>query len=237
MVQGTFLLNSPDGRVDFLKYKAETTEVDTKYLVQGSTVFGVMQYENNASGILYDINGDGILDVRHDSLFLPFWGLSESTYTKISKNNNLLQFMDYGFKMFNDDAGPAAAVNKFLSDLSAHIDISINNRDLFYGMLEYYNFVDDPVLALMLISELGIRCEERFGTVHPLIFLHMAESLINLSNYDLAIKFIDEILSTNPNFVPAKVYSWQLEKNPTVKQRKYNELKASHPNHWIVKGI
>jgi hypothetical protein len=239
LTQGMSFIESPDGRVDFLKYKAETSDIDTKFLVQGSTVFGVMQHQNNNTTFLYDITGDGILDVSFDNLFLPFSALSKSQNTKISRNNNLLIYMDNGLKMFNDNAGPYApgVNNKYLSDYSSNTGISINNRDLFYGILQYYNFARNPTLALMIISEIGIRYEERFGTIHPLILLHTAESLINLNLHDHAIEYIDAILSTNPDFIPAKVYSWQLEKNSAIKQRKYTELKTNYPNHWIVKQI
>ena len=236
-VQGAFAINSPDGRVDFLKYRAVTTEIDTKFLVQGSTVFGVMQSENNVTSFLYDINGDGIIDIIRDSFFLPFWVLTESQYTNISTNNNLLELFDNSLRMFNDDAGPSATGVNILSDFSSNMGISVNNRDLFYGMLQYYLFARDPDLALMIISELGKSYERRFGGMHPLIYLHIAESLINMNLNEYAIEYINELLLIQPDFVPAKVYSWQLEEDPAVKQRKYNELKRDHPNHWIVRQI
>jgi hypothetical protein len=239
LTYGTFFIDSPDGRLDFLKYKAETSDIDTKFLVQGSTVFGVMQYVNNTTVFLYDITGDGILDVSFDNLFLPFSVLTKSPYTKISENNNLQHFLDNGLRIFNNDAGPYApgVNNRYLSDFSSNIDISINNRDLFYGMLQYYNFVGNPSLALMIISEIGIRYEERFGVIHPLILLHIAESMINHNFHEYAIEYINAILATNPDFIPAKVYSWQLERDPEIKQTKYIELKTNHPNHWIVRQI
>jgi len=239
LTQGTFFLDAPDGRVDFLKYKADTADIDTKFLVQGSTVFGVLQYENDEASLLYDIDRDGILDLRWESLFLPFSVLTDSSYTKISGNNNLLEFLDNGLEMYDDDAGPFApdANNNFLLGFSANMDTSIENRDLFYGMLQYYNFVPCPELAFMIIYSVGIKYEERFGDSHPLIFLHIAESLINLGSFEYAAEFIDDILSTYPDFVPAKVYSWQLEGDAAIKQQKYIELKVNHPNHWIVKQI
>jgi len=239
LTQGTFLYNIPDGGVDFLKYKAETSEIDTKFLVQGSSVFGVMQYENNTTMLLYDITGNGILDVNHDSLLIPFWVLSKSSHTKISGNNNMLRFLDNGLKMFNGDDNPYTndAMRKYVVDFSSLINTSTDNRDLFYGMLEYYRLAQYPELALMIISELGMRYLERFGNIHPLISLHIAESLINLGDNELADEFINDILSTNPDFIPAKVYSWQLEEDPIIKQRKYNDLKTNHRNHWIVRQI
>jgi hypothetical protein len=236
-IQGAFAINTPDGRIDFLKYKAVTTEIDTKFLVQGSIVFGVMQSENNVTSFLYDINGDGTIDVIRDSFFLPFWVLTESQYTIISANNNLMEFLDNSLRMFNDDAGPSAAGVNILSDFSSNMDISVNNRDLFYGMLQYYFFARDPALALMVILELGSMYEMRFGNIHPLIYLHIAESMINLNLNEYAIEYINELLLIQPDFVPAKVYSWQLEEDPAIKQRKYNELKRDHPNHWIVRQI
>ena len=239
LTYGAFIVDSPDGRVDFLKYKAETSDIDTKFLVQGSTVFGVMQYKNNTTVLLYDITGDGILDVSHDSLILPFWVLSESANTNISNNNNLMQHMTNGFNIFNSDMGPNApdAIKNYLMNISSNTGTSVNNRDLFYGLLQYYTYTTSPSLALMLISELGIRYERRFGSLHPLILLHTAESLMNLGDNEAALIFVNDLLSTNPNFIPAKVYSWQLERDPLIKQRKYNELKTNHPNHWIVKQI
>ena len=239
LTQGTFLYNIPDGRVDFLKYKAETSEIDTKFLVQGSTVFGVMQYENNTTKLLYDITGNGTLDISHDSLLIPFWVLSNSPHTKISGNNNVSRYLDNGLKMFNGNDNPYTndAMRKYVVEFSSLINISTENRDLFYGMLEYYRLSQYPALALMIISELGMRYNERFGNIHPLILLHIAESLINLGNNEAASGFINDILSSDPNFVPAKVYSWQIEKDPIIKQRKYNDLKTNHRNHWIVMQI
>jgi hypothetical protein len=237
--QGTFLYDIPDGGIDFLLYKTETSEKDTKFLVQGSSVFGVMQYENNTTKFLYDITGDGELDVSHDSLLVPFWVLTKSVHTKISKNNNVLRYLDNGIKMFNDNEDPYKndAMRKYVAEFSSLINTSTVNRDLFYGILEYYRLAQYPALALMIISELGIRYNERFGNIHPLISLHVAESLMNSGNGDLSVGYINNVLATNPNCVPAKVYSWQLEKDPAAKQKKYNDLKTNYRNHWIVKQI
>jgi len=239
LTQGDYLLNSPDGRVDFLKYKAETSDADTKFLVQGSNVFGVMQYEDNATYILYDLTGNGVLDVYFNSLFIPFWVLSESGYTKTSGNNNIVKLLDNGLMIMNSNENPYAndAMRKHVMEFASYIDVSAENRDLFYGMLEYYNFSQYPSLAIMLMSELGIRYNSRFGSIHPLIYLHLAESLINLGNGKQAENFINAILATNPDFIPAKVYSWQLETDSVRKQIKYNDLKTKNPNHWIVVQI
>ena len=239
LTQGTYLINSPDGRVDFLKYKPETSEVDTIFLVQGNTLFGVMQNENNETVVLYDMTGDGILDVIHDSLILPFWVLSESDHTNKSGINNLLPFLINGLVILNEDANPYSngAMNAHIRNFLIYLDVSTNNIDLLYGMVQYYVHAQYPSLSLMIITELGIRYQERFNSIHPLILLHTAESLINHNQEESAKIFIDGILSTSSNFIPAKVYSWQLETNSAEKRRKYRALKNNHPNHWIVRQI
>jgi len=239
LVVGANVINTPDGRVDFLKYKTETAPIDTKFLVQGQSAFGVMQYENDTTSILYDITGDGILDVVFNDLIIPFWVLANSQYTKISRNNNLRQYLDNGYNVFNSDIGPYApgTGDSYFSGLVSQFDVSVDNRDLFFGLIQYYTYTNYPDLALMIIYSIGLNYENRFGSAHPLIHLHFAESLMNLGNLELARTTINQILSTNPDFVPAKVYSWQLEIDPVIKQRKYTELKTNHPNHWIVKQI
>ena len=239
LTQGTLLMDSPDGQVDFLKYKANTIETDTKYLVQGSNVFGVMQNDNISTYFLYDINGDGILDCEHDFLFLPFWVLSESGYTKTVVDNNLLEYLDNGYKMFNGKENPysSGSMRKYLTDFASNTGIANYNRDLFYAILEYYSFAQYPELALMILFEFETRYKERFGSSHPVIILHIIESMINNGYRENAADFIKEYESKYFDFIPLKVYSWQLEKNPLIKQQKYEKLKQEHPEHWIVLQI
>jgi hypothetical protein len=144
------------------------------------------------------------------------------------------------YEMFNNNISPYETdfdtkhLPKFVS---AIIDTSIDNRDLYYAMFQYYNMSDNPYLALLIISDLALRYNERFGTIHPLIKFHAAETLIDLGDTNNAMMFINEILSNSPDYIPAKVYRWQLENNPTVKQRMYKELKENHQNHWMVRQI
>ena len=47
---------------------------------------------------------------------------------------------------------------------------------------------------------------------------------------------MDNIVDLYPDFVPFKVYSWQLEKDKKVKGLKYKNLKNKYPNHWDCKA-
>jgi hypothetical protein len=240
VVQGQNLLNVPDGRFDFLKYKFITVDEDTKFLLQDQTVFGVMQCENSITRFLYDLNGDGVLDVVHTTLFLPYWILSQSRYTVISGENNVKPSLDAGMAMFNGNANPYTnprGAGQYIMEMVAKIGPTFENRDLFYGLFQYYYNAEFPELAFKILSQIEIDYEARFGTVHPLILLHLAESLINMDEPARARVIINRLLQIEPDFVPAQVYRWQLEPIPALRQNWYNQLKAEHPEHWIVKQI
>jgi hypothetical protein len=64
----------PECKIDYLKYKPITVDSDQKILyVLNKYIIGVLQNENNESYFLYDINGDGVIDVQADFMFVPFW--------------------------------------------------------------------------------------------------------------------------------------------------------------------
>jgi len=182
------------------------------------------------------MDGDGVLDIYSDLLFLPAWVLSKSSYTKISKNNNLKQIFDIGFNGFNSD-DPRTAIEIYVESCFSNISISTENRDIFLALVQYTSYTNYPDLALVIISWVETQYLERFGVTHPFILLYKAESMINLGQHEQAMEIIKQLLLISPNFIPAKVYSWRLEKDLTIKQEKYEELKTMYPNHWIVRQI
>lgn len=70
--------------------------------------------------------------------------------------------------------------------------------------------------------------KERFNKEHPLIYLWMIETLINVGadKKDLVL-LLNDVLNLYPDFIPFQVYSWQLEKDKKVKENKYKNLKIN----------
>jgi hypothetical protein len=239
LVPGQKLFDIPEGRIDFRKYKNITVDEDTKFLTHGLSLLGVMQNDKGVTIFLYDLNGDGILDNIHDNLIIPPWVLSKSPYTQKTNNNNLKDYLDKGLSMFNGDDNPYATglVNNYLAQFFQNIGPSYENRDLFYAFFLYYYLAAHPDIAYNIICQIEIDYKERFDSVHPIIILHKAETLINMQEYQLANELIKNLLEIEPDFIPAKVYSWQLEIIPAIRQYKYNNLKSNYPSHWIVKLI
>lgn len=72
---------------------------------------------------------------------------------------------------------------------------------------------------------------------HPLLFLWIIEEYIPLGEKDKACSITEDAKDEYPDFIPFKVYSWQLEKDPEIKKEKYKELKKNYPKHWIIAQI
>lgn len=239
-VAGPQILNLPEGRVDFYKYKVQTVDEDTKFFHQQSWLTGVLQNQNGVNQMLFDINGDGILDGEYSRIIIPYWILSRSFHTAKGGENNLEAFLDDGIDAFNGDPNPyeSGAHQNYVLNFLDMIEPETRNRDLFYAFfLYYYTIQNSPETDLLLLNSIEADYAQRFGTVHPILLLHTAETYMNMGNFDKAGEFVRRLLEARPDFVPGKVYSWQLETNLPEKQKKYNALKAEHPDHWIVRQI
>lgn len=92
--------------------------------------------------------------------------------------------------------------------------------------------------SLELMEYMAGEYKTRFGgRVHPLIYLHTAETLINLNHSDEAKTYIDLLLGQDPDFIPAQAYAYRLEDDRAKAAERLTKLKAEHPNHWIVKQL
>jgi len=87
LTPGPTLLNIPEGTQNFLKYKEETTPKDIKFLENNQYIVGILQNINGDDQLLYDLNGDGLLDSRVPIMIVPFWILSKSINTQKNSEN------------------------------------------------------------------------------------------------------------------------------------------------------
>jgi tetratricopeptide (TPR) repeat protein len=240
---GPEIINMKEGRIDFFKYRPVTTDEDIKILVVNDKYpIGVLEKIGEKSVILLDLSGDGKLDTEFPTLFIPYWVVAESASSTLkTKNNNLKQILNTFYNNFDDDPNPYES-GKHRSELTAVLQSAQNenmeNRDLFYAIFCYYylgrEFAQQELVALDYLRR---NYYERFKESHLLFDLHEMECLINLNDYDSARKILSRLLAVDPDFIPALVYQWQLEKDPEKKAEYYKRLKKDHPKHWIVKQI
>ncbi len=241
-VEGFKPIDMKDSWFSFLSTKKKNNRNDTFLIVSNKCLIGVMQTKDGHPEFLYDLDNDGILDVSLPKVIMPAYVLSASKYTKKTSNNNVKQYLDQLYDLFNGEKNPYK--ENRLRNLIEHLlelvkDTNTENRDVIYSIYFFYGMVSkNPYLDMtnLMVSDLMYR--KRFNDgVHPIYDLHFLETLINMKKMDKALEVIKSLEKVHPDFVPIQVYSWQYEKNKKKKAQKYKELKKKYPKHWIVKQI
>jgi hypothetical protein len=241
---GPTIVQMKEGTIDFYKYRRVTTDVDLKILVVSDQyAFGVLQLENSESVFLLDMMGDGKLDTKYPTLFIPFWVVAKNTPDNLkTSNNNVEEFFNGFYNAFQADVNPSlknGELQQKLSELLENLtNDNLENRDLIYSLYCYYRLGPTfPRQALESLNYLTDHYISMFGDAHPLLFLHTVETLLDLGNIDDARGVLIDLLKIDPAFIPAQVYQWQLEQDNQKKERLYQQLKKRYPNHWIVVQI
>lgn len=206
--------------------------VDDKYVI------GVLQGLSPNAYYLFDSDGDGILDLRTDFGFLPFWVVL-MTSTNRSQNDNISEIMDVLYQGYQSNEGPmrntiiaAQAMEKFKNDPEAE------NRDLIYLLYFYLTHNQEiPAQSLEAIRLLDVSMRVRFNEIHPLIILYELETCLNMGQLDNARELLTALRNLDPAFIPGKVYEYQLETDEEKAKALLAELKKDHGDHWIVRQL
>jgi hypothetical protein len=251
MVPGQNYLKLPESRIDFAKYKTDTVDEDTKFIMQESNVIGVMQCENGKTTVFYDFDGDGILDAAYHRMVVPFWVLknppadSKAGKATDKKNgtDNFTQTLDECAAIFNDDTGPHGNGSHKLQRIAdgirrAFASVKTANRDLYYGLTLYLSMVQERSnAALAQINALEQAYISRFGKTHTLLSLYKLESTINMAEDMRAIWAAHDmaraLAMAEPDFAPFLYYEVQTAPVPAL--RRDDKLRQDFPNHWMVK--
>ncbi|UTC65539.1 hypothetical protein E4O00_05400 [Treponema sp. OMZ 788] len=238
------LIKMPDGFQEIIGYKEVVTKEDTKFLASENKLVGVTQYVNGKEIYLYDMNGDGKINISAPHPILPAWVITDSKYNKKSSKNNIDKYLEDFYKLFNGNENPYTSdkLNKLINKtMQASTDIKNENRDIIYGIFLYYGLqsIKNPLIDFTNLQIVLNTYLTRFNKdlAHPLIFLWMIETFINMGNSEQASELVDNIVDIYPDFIPFQVYFWQLEKDKKIKEQKYKNLKNKYSKHWIVKQI
>ncbi len=231
----------PETVQNFLKFKEKTTDADTKILESENFIVGVLQNNDGKNEILYDMDGDGILDVYSERMFVPAWVLFRLDSANKTPKNNTDAYLDSFYELFNANENPytSGRLNGFLTRMIKDLaNERLENRDIIYGIFLYYALQKQKNTYLnfsnmqMVLNEYLDRFHQEIA--HPLLFLWIIEEYIPLGEKDKACSITEDAKDEYPDFIPFKVYSWQLEKDPEIKKEKYKELKKNYPKHWII---
>lgn len=218
-------------------------EYDAQYpviLSSGGTPFGVLQEKESKAQFLFDTDGDGKLDHRSETPFVPIWLVFRNSTIQDRNDRTADKFMKLLYDTFQSNSGPGdgSRIKEALSLLKPYYTESNRpNRDLMYLLYYYIKFTDRPEQAIRAMKIMEKRYAERYGRVHPVILLHLLESNINAGRLDEARSYSQKLLKLSGDFVPALFYQWQLQQKPLPDDDLAKALKKSHPDHWLVKKV
>lgn len=239
MVFGAAVVDIPEGTIAFYKKAADSERNDRKYLVVlDRYVVGVLQDTGAGSEILVDADGNGTLDYASNVLRVPFWVVAREYSHTPEDADNVRPYMDHSIQNFNSTADPYSTgrhARLLVSLLDAVADPTTPNRDLLYALFDYHTLGNRyPWAAMQAIRYVTDSYLNRYPNAHPILYLHTAESMINLGQSSAARDVVAFLVQSWPGFIPGRVYEWQLEPDPERRRELYQALKNSFPNHWIV---
>lgn len=229
-----------EGAVGIYTQQKDSAEGVKVILSVGRYPLAVLRDDGPESYVLIDTNGDGVLDVRREELFIPFWVVFKNSPNKTS-DERILYVMELMYQAFQSDAGPAQSdeMKKAFATIDSYaLDEEKENRDLFYMLYFYSGYnLKEQELSLLTLNALRNQCDERLGKVHLLVYLFIAETLINLDRGPEASQYVERVLDSDPDFVPALAYRYKLEKDPDKAEDMLRRLKQDHGDHWVVQKL
>ncbi len=230
-----------EGRdIDALMYTKGYDDRFPVVLSSGKTPFGVAQRAKSKAYFLFDTDGDGKLDYRSETAFLPIWLVLRHSPVQDPEDRTPDKFMGLLYDTFQSDKGPADAgwIKQALGLLKPYyMDRGMPNRDLMYLLYYYIAFTKKPEQAILAMKKMEERYMARYGGFHPVILLHLVESNINAGRIEVARAYSERLVKLFPEFVPAQFYHWQLQESSAPDDDLARELKKRYPDHWLVKKI
>ncbi|MBN2060126.1 MAG: hypothetical protein JW882_06880 [Deltaproteobacteria bacterium] len=240
-MKGLMISDWAEGNTTYYSYSPNIDGKSPVFVYANNNyLLGVIQGSPPNAYCLIDTDGDGILDLKSENIFLPYWIISDNSKKK-TNNDNISFIMDLTYESFQSDDGPMVnpKINKSFDELlKFKDDVNLENRDLAYLLLFYQTYSQEmPSLCLKYIELLTKNYFVRFNKIHPILLLYKAETLMQLKNGEASIEVLNELRKIDPTFIPAKVYEYQFEPDPNKAKILLEKLKKDYPNHWIVKQL
>lgn len=160
-----------------------------------------------------------------------------------SKDMRVYTLLDvfYEENLNADNGSPSQESIDQISEIMT--DEKFPNRNLLEILLIYQdqlrfmaerNEKPNPGYQFMTTDLLARESKKIYGKVPVLIQIYQGEAFMVAYNDDKAQAIFKEILTTNPDCMPARVYSCMLTKDEAEKKRLTEALKKERPNHWMV---
>lgn len=95
----------------------------------------------------------------------------------------------------------------------------------------------DPDFQLLATDVLVKESTKIYKKVPTIITIYRGEALMSGEKTEEARTLFKNLLATQPDCVPAKIYTYLLSENETERTQIATALKKERPNHWMVKDF
>jgi hypothetical protein len=231
----------PEAKIDYLTFGKEVTLNEQKIMsILDKYFIGVLQSEDEKDYLLIDTDGDGILNVKTRTMFVPVWVVARNSINKQADSNITAYFLQV-YELFNSAKGPFGTEE--IPQLTKKMDpFALNtekpSRDIIYAMTLYFLLNgSDYDLSLQALDYAADEMNKRFNTVPPIVSFLKILADANLGNYEKARSSMRDFIKANNSFIPAKILNALLLTNENDKTKKINELKKTYKGHWMFSTI
>lgn len=195
--------------------------------------------------LILDIDGDSILDIESNQMWMPYWIVKQSAIID-PRDSTVLNWFEEGYEqMLQADVGH---LNDDLAKLYSQfrLDTTIANRHLFYLYDSYQTIVSTAEnhkmsipteLCLSIVDSLAEESNRIYGIIPAIVWIYKGEALLSAGLTEQARNHFRKGLELFPQSIPIQVYNFRLEKNERVRTKQYKTLKKKYPKHWMVRDI
>jgi tetratricopeptide (TPR) repeat protein len=200
--------------------------------------FGVL-INGSDQKFLIDIDGDSIIDIEIEYLFVPHWVVSLNSKEK-NDTQNVVEVLNMYYTAFQNNVSIRESeliLSGAKEIVNAAKDISYLNRDILYLFYLYDHLfvLKEYQLCIKYLSYLDNEIIKRYSIgTHPIIYIYLVETLYKLNDFDRARNIDNSLLEYYPDCIPGLVYQVLLETDIQKKDDLTKTLIKNHGDHWLV---
>jgi len=215
----------------------ENINVGFRLLTANKQYIGLV-FTGDKNTALLDIDGNGILDIEMENIFIPYWIFDNDTDTDIQTEFN--EMLSCLRNIFQSDEGiiPNNKIWIRYNELLVEYQNGKyeNSRMLAYRLWFYSAYgTDYPYVGKACLSSLA-NLYLRFNKTWPSIILeYLCENSLRIGAEDDATTYYHVLQKIDPEFIPGKIIGYRITKDENEKNQIIEMLKKEHPSHWLVK--
>lgn len=202
--------------------------------------FGIMNI--GESEVYIDLDGDNKIDGKFEYVYIPYWIIRKNS-SSFGRTQNILETLDFYFDVYKSNEGylsenNSSIIGKEMVNALSHT--AYDNRDLYYLLFVISaSSVENQEWCLYSLELLDTEIKKRFklNFTHPVIYIYLIETLIKLNEKEMAKKYLDLIIESEPENPVYKFYEYKLEKDPEKAKSLLLNLRAKYKDHWLVKQL